>query len=46
MFVDQKLRRGDLVVEGTLVLCDCPADWTGGVHVSLDLLDAPLASSF
>ena len=21
------------------MLCDCPADCTGGVHVSLDLLD-------
>ena len=29
----------EAMVEGTLVLCDCPADWTGGVHVSLDLLD-------
>jgi len=30
----------EAMVEGTLVLCDCPADWTGGVYVSLDLLDA------
>jgi NAD(P)-dependent dehydrogenase (short-subunit alcohol dehydrogenase family) len=29
----------EAMVEGTLVLCDCQADWTGGVHVSLDLLD-------
>jgi NAD(P)-dependent dehydrogenase (short-subunit alcohol dehydrogenase family) len=29
----------EAMVEGALVLCDCPADWTGGVHVSLDLLD-------
>lgn len=30
----------EAMVEGTLVLCDCPPDRTGGVHVSLDLLDA------
>jgi len=30
----------EAMVEGALVLCDCPPDWTGGVHVSLDLLDA------
>ncbi len=29
----------EAMVEGTLVLCDCPPDWTGGVHASLDLLD-------
>jgi hypothetical protein len=29
----------EAMVEGALVLCDCPPDWTGGVHVSLDLLD-------
>jgi NAD(P)-dependent dehydrogenase (short-subunit alcohol dehydrogenase family) len=29
----------EAMVEATLVLCDCPPDWTGGVHVSLDLLD-------
>ena len=29
----------EAMVESVLVLCDCPADWTGGVHVSLDLLD-------
>jgi hypothetical protein len=29
----------EAMVEGALVLCDCPADWTGGVHVSPDLLD-------
>lgn len=27
------------MVEATLMLCDCPSDWTGGVHVSLDLLE-------
>ena len=26
------------MVEGGLVLCDCPPEVTGGVHVSLDLL--------
>ena len=26
------------MVAGTLVLCDCPPEMTGGVHVSLDLL--------
>ena len=30
----------EAMVEASLLLCDCPADWTGGVHVSLDLLDA------
>jgi len=30
----------EAMVEGVLVLCDCPADLSGGVHVSLDLLDA------
>lgn len=28
------------MVEGALFLCDCPPDVTGGVHVSLDLIDA------
>ena len=28
----------DDMVEGALVLCDCPPEVTGGVHVSLDLL--------
>jgi citronellol/citronellal dehydrogenase len=28
----------EAMVEAALVLCDCPADRTGGVHVSLDLL--------
>jgi len=27
------------MVAGALVLCDCPADVTGGRHISLDLLD-------
>jgi citronellol/citronellal dehydrogenase len=30
----------EAMVEATLVLCDCPPEPTGGVHVSLDLLDA------
>jgi NAD(P)-dependent dehydrogenase (short-subunit alcohol dehydrogenase family) len=30
----------EAMVEGALVLCDCSAEGTGGVHVSLDLLDA------
>ena len=29
----------EAMVEATLVLCDCPPERTGGVHVSLDLLD-------
>lgn len=29
----------EAMVEGALLLCDCPTDWTGGVHVSLDLLE-------
>lgn len=28
----------DEMVAGALVLCDCPAEMTGGTHVSLDLL--------
>jgi citronellol/citronellal dehydrogenase len=27
------------MVEGTLALCDCATDMTGGIHVSLDLID-------
>lgn len=30
------------MVEGTLALCDCPAEVTGGVLVSLDLIDGDL----
>ena len=37
---DELIESMEAMVEGALVLCDCPADWTGGVHVSLDLLDA------
>jgi citronellol/citronellal dehydrogenase len=29
----------EAMVEAMLVLCDCPPERTGGVHVSLDLLD-------
>jgi NAD(P)-dependent dehydrogenase (short-subunit alcohol dehydrogenase family) len=28
----------EAMVEATVALCDCPADRTGGTHVSLDLL--------
>jgi len=27
------------MVEGTIALCDCDAERTGRVHVSLDLID-------
>jgi NAD(P)-dependent dehydrogenase (short-subunit alcohol dehydrogenase family) len=37
---DDLIESMEAMVEGTLVLCDCAPDWTGGVHVSLDLLDA------
>jgi citronellol/citronellal dehydrogenase len=37
---DDLVESMEAMVEGALVLCDCPPDWTGGVHVSLDLLDA------
>jgi citronellol/citronellal dehydrogenase len=30
----------ETMVEATLSLCDCEADVTGGIHVSLDLVDA------
>jgi NAD(P)-dependent dehydrogenase (short-subunit alcohol dehydrogenase family) len=36
---DDLIESMEAMVEGALVLCDCPPDWTGGVHVSLDLLD-------
>jgi NAD(P)-dependent dehydrogenase (short-subunit alcohol dehydrogenase family) len=36
---DELIESMEAMVEGALVLCDCPPDWTGGVHVSLDLLD-------
>lgn len=37
---DELIESMEAMVEGALVLCDCPPEWTGGVHVSLDLLDA------
>jgi NAD(P)-dependent dehydrogenase (short-subunit alcohol dehydrogenase family) len=36
---DELIESMEAMVEGTLALCDCPPEWTGGVHVSLDLLD-------
>ena len=39
MVGDEAIESMEAMVEGTLVLCDCPAERTGGVHVSLDLLD-------
>jgi NAD(P)-dependent dehydrogenase (short-subunit alcohol dehydrogenase family) len=37
---DEWIESMEAMVEATLLLCDCPAERTGGVHVSLDLLDA------
>jgi hypothetical protein len=37
---DELIESMEAMVEGTLTLCDCPPDWSGGVHVSLDLLDS------
>jgi citronellol/citronellal dehydrogenase len=39
MVGDESIEPMEAMVEGTLVLCDCAAERTGGVHVSLDLLD-------
>ncbi len=36
---DDLIESMEAMVEGTLVLCDCPPERTAGVHVSLDLLD-------
>jgi hypothetical protein len=36
---DDLIESMEAMIEGALALCDCPPDWTGGVHVSLDLLD-------
>ncbi len=36
---DDLIESMEAMVEGTLVLCDCPPERTGGIHVSLDLLD-------
>ncbi len=40
MVGEESIESMEAMVEGALVLCDCPPDWTGGVHVSLDLLDS------
>jgi hypothetical protein len=39
MVGDEAIESMEAMVEGALVLCDCPPERTGGVHVSLDLLD-------
>ena len=39
MVGDEAIESMEAMVEATLVLCDCPAERTGGLHVSLDLLD-------
>jgi citronellol/citronellal dehydrogenase len=39
MVGDEAIESMEAMVEAILVLCDCPADRTGSVHVSLDLLD-------
>ncbi len=36
---DEQIESLEAMVEATLALCDGPPDRTGGVHVSLDLLD-------
>jgi citronellol/citronellal dehydrogenase len=36
---DDQIESMEAMVEATLALCDCPPDRTGGVYVSLDLLD-------
>jgi citronellol/citronellal dehydrogenase len=36
---DDQIESMEAMVEGTLVLCDCPPERTGQVYVSLDLLD-------
>jgi citronellol/citronellal dehydrogenase len=39
MVGDESIESMEAMVEATLVLCDCPPARTGGLHVSLDLLD-------
>jgi citronellol/citronellal dehydrogenase len=39
MVGEESIESMEAMVEGALVLCDCPPKRTGGVHVSLDLLD-------
>ncbi len=36
---DDQIESMEAMVEGALVLLDCPTSRTGGIHVSLDLLD-------
>jgi len=36
---EESVESMEAMVEGALVLCDCSPERTGGVHVSLDLLD-------
>lgn len=36
---DDLIESMEAMVEAILILCDCPPDWTGAVHTSLDLLD-------
>jgi citronellol/citronellal dehydrogenase len=36
---EESIEAMEAMVEGALVLCDCPPERTGGMHVSLDLLD-------
>jgi citronellol/citronellal dehydrogenase len=35
---DDQIESMEEMVEGVLALCDCPADMTGGIRVSLDLI--------
>jgi citronellol/citronellal dehydrogenase len=39
MVGDESIESMEAMIEATLVLCDCPSERTGGLHVSLDLLD-------
>jgi NAD(P)-dependent dehydrogenase (short-subunit alcohol dehydrogenase family) len=36
---DEQIESMEAMVEGTIVLCDCPPEHTGRIEVSLDLLD-------
>lgn len=39
-FADHELESMEAMVESALALCDCDQEWTGGVHYSVDLLEA------
>jgi NAD(P)-dependent dehydrogenase (short-subunit alcohol dehydrogenase family) len=39
MLTDDQIESMEAMVEAVLLLCDCPPEWTGGIHTSLDLLD-------